>query len=216
MQTHNAILKQQETRHASKLLKKHGIVCKQLPFGSDAPLYLAKHHWTNRFDEDRDTTIGIFGAIWVAPTLLKKNQFAYNIHSKSLQKLAGYQLTPKKFAHDFRTVVKSKVKQWPGIRLDYGPSTLLQGTDKADLGSFSENVEERILGFVDIYQHIVQRSNSNALLSTTQLPQLSTTKRSLNTSSFALFISKSTLGCVKIEVVTQPEPGAVSTTFSLI
>jgi len=85
---------------------------------------------------------------------LKKNQFAYNIHAKTLQKLPGYKLTPKTFASDFRSLVKSQVSKWPNIRLDYGPSTLLQGNDSSDLTDFGERVEQRILGFVDIYKHI--------------------------------------------------------------
>lgn len=90
----------------------------------------------------------------MGPTLLKKKQFAYNIHAKSLQKLPGYKLTPKIFANDFRILVGSQVSQWPSIRLDYGPSTLLQGTETCELDSFAEKVEERLLGFVDICGHL--------------------------------------------------------------
>lgn len=156
MDQYDQVLKKQEKRHASSLLKKHGIICKQLAFGKAdcPPLYVAKPHWTNRFDDDRESTIGVFCAVWVSPTLLKKNQFAYNIHAKTLQKLPGYKLKPKEFANEFRSLVKSQVAQWPGIKLDYGPSTLLQGVGSSDLDSFSESVEERIAGFVEIHQHI--------------------------------------------------------------
>jgi len=156
MEQYTKILKQQERLHASKLLKKHGLICKQLKFGGDEcpPLYLAKNHWTNRFDEKRESTIGIFCSIWVAPSLLKKKKFAYNIHAKSLQKLAGYKLTPKIFASDFRSLVKTEVSQWPSISLDHGPSTLLQGKEICELDSFAEKVEERINGFVDLHPHI--------------------------------------------------------------
>ena len=156
MDRYSKILKQQECRHAPSLLKKHGLVCKQLQFGNDEcpPLYLAKPHWTNRFDRERESTIGIFCSIWVSPALLKKKQFAYNIHAKALNKMPGYKLTPKIFANDFRGLVESQVSQWPGISLDYGPSTLLQGKETCDINSFSEKVEERIVGFVGIYQHI--------------------------------------------------------------
>jgi len=154
LQQFDNILKEQETLLAPKLLKKHGIICKQLPYGDGAPLYLAKQHWTNRFDDNRESTIGIFCAVWVGAALLKQNRFAYNIHSKALQKLPGYKLEPKKFASDFRSLVKSSVSQWPSIRLDYGPSTLLMGKEICELDSFAKKVEERILGFVDISQHI--------------------------------------------------------------
>jgi len=155
MEQYNKILKQQERHHAAMLKKKHGIVCKQLPFGSDsAPLYLAKPHWTNRFDDDRKSTIGIFCAIWVGEKMLEKNQFAYNIHSKALAKLPGYKLTSQPFAADFRSLVKTQVAKWPGIRLVHGPTTLLQGKETCDLTDFAEKVDERIRGFVDISKHV--------------------------------------------------------------
>lgn len=155
MEQYNKILKQQERHHAPNLLKDHGLICKQLQFGDDnAPLYLAKPHWTNRFDKERESTIGIFCSVWVSPKLLEKNQFAYNIHSKALRKLPGYKLTSQKFVSDFRSLIESRVSQWPSISLDYGPTTLLQGKETCELDSFAEKVEERIFGFVDIYQHI--------------------------------------------------------------
>ena len=155
MEQYNKILKQQERLHAAHLLKAQGLICKQLQFGDDcAPLYLAKPYWTNRFDAERETTIGIFCAVWISPELLEQKQFAYNIHSKTIRKLPGYKLTSKDFASDFRRLVKSSVSQWPGIRLDYGPTTLLEGRDTSELSSFAEKVEERIRGFADISHHI--------------------------------------------------------------
>lgn len=156
MEQYNKILKQQARLHAPELLKKQGLVCKQLQFEDNEcfPLYLAKQHWTNRFDEERESTIGIFCGIWVTPTLLRKKQFAYNIHAKSLRKLPGYKLTSRKFANDFRSLVRSQVSQWPNISLEHGPLTLLQGKETCELNSFAEKVEERIFGFVDIHQHI--------------------------------------------------------------
>jgi len=50
------ILKTQAEHHGPKLLKKYGLLCKQLPYGDDAPLYIAKPSWTNRFDENREAS----------------------------------------------------------------------------------------------------------------------------------------------------------------
>lgn len=155
MEAYRKILKQQEDHHAPNLLQKHGLVCKQLQFDDEnAPLYLAKPHWTNRFDQQRESTIGIFCCIWVSPELLEQKQFAYNIHSKELRKLPGYKLASRKFASDFRNLVEAQVAKWPNIRLDYGPLTLLEGRETGELDSFAEKVDERISGFVDIHQHI--------------------------------------------------------------
>lgn len=149
------ILKQQERAHASSLLKKHGLICKQMQYGEGpAPLYIAKPTWTNRFDERRDSTVGIFCAIWISKQLLEEGQFAYNIHSKAIRELPGYELTSKKFATDFRQLVAASVASWPNISIDHGPTTLLSGTDTCELDSFAKKVEERISGFVDIHQHV--------------------------------------------------------------
>jgi len=158
MEQYNKVLKQQEIQHAPNLLKKHGIVCKQLQFGGDEsqPLYLAKPHWTNRFDKNRESTIGIFCSIWVSPSLLKEQQFAYNIHSKAIRKLPEYNLTSQKFAADFRSLVLSQITRWPNISVDHGPVTLLQGKDTCDLDTFADKIQERIHGFVDIHLHIDQ------------------------------------------------------------
>ena len=163
MEQYHAILKQQEEESATNLLSKHNLVCRQMQFGNEAPLYLAKPHWTNRFDAERDTTIGIFFSIWVSPKLIEQGKFAYNIHSKQLSKLPGYKLTPRKFADEFRLAVESRVADWPGIRMDYGPSTLLQGHDSCDLDGFAKKVAGRISQFVEIHKEIdvlLERSTS--------------------------------------------------------
>lgn len=154
MEPYRNILKQQEIHHAQNLLRDHGLMCEQMEFGDSATLYLAKPHWTNRFDHARDSTIGIFCCIWVSPKLLEQKQFAYNIHSKAIRKLPGYKLTSQKFASDFRKLVDVQVISWPNISLDHGPLTLLQGTDVCELDSFAEKITERINGFVSIHHHV--------------------------------------------------------------
>ena len=154
MEKHHAVLKQQEEKSAAGLLSKHNLVCRQMQFGGELPLYLAKPHWTNRFDAERTSTIGIFFSIWVSPKLIEQGKFAYNIHSKQLSKLLGYKLKPRKFADEFRLAVEARVADWPGIRMDYGPSTLLQGHDSCDLDSFAEKVVGRVSEFVGIHKEI--------------------------------------------------------------
>lgn len=164
MNQHHKILKQKEAQHAPSLLKKHGLICKQLPWdGGLNPLYLAKPHWTNRFDKKRESTIGIFCSIWVTVELLEENQFAYNIHAKQLRKLPGYKLGAREFASEFRKLVKAQVASWPNIRLDFGPLTLLEGRDSCELDAFADNVDERISAFVEIHQHIDDLLEATAL-----------------------------------------------------
>ncbi len=154
MEQHQAILKQQEKKLAKKLLNEHQLVCKQLEFGDTAPLYIAKSHWSNRFDPSREKTIGIFFAIWVTPELMKQKKYAYNIHAKQLRDLQGYKLVSRKFAEQFREAVSERVADWPGIRLDYGPTTLLGGNDTCDLDNFGKKIEKRVAGLVSISDDI--------------------------------------------------------------
>ena len=154
MEEYREILLSQESKHARTLLLEHDITCRQIDFGDDPVLYLARSHWTNRFDEKRESTIGLFFAIWVSPVLLKENRFAYNIHSKQLRKLVGYKLTSRKFAEEFRRAVEANVRSWPGVSLSYGPGTLLEGRDICNIDDFANKVERRIEGFVGIYKVI--------------------------------------------------------------
>ncbi len=148
------ILKQQEHRLAPGLLKRHRLVCKQLTFEGTAPLYVAKPHWTNRFDAEKDSTIGLFFAIWVTPQLIERKQFAYNLHSKQLRNLPGYKVTSRKFASEFRIAIKDKVSDWPEISLDYGPVTLFEGRDSCERDSFAQKVEQRVTAFVKIHAEV--------------------------------------------------------------
>lgn len=154
MDEYHTILKKQEEKNASKLLSKHKLICKQLQLGDGAPLYVAKPHWTNRFDLNRESTVGIFYAIWVSAKPTDQGKYFYNIHSKKLKKLPGYKLTPRKFADEFRGAVEARVSNWPGIRLDYGPSTLLQGHDVCDVDDFAKKIDQRLTDLVSIYEEI--------------------------------------------------------------
>ena len=157
MEEYREILAQQEKSLAPMLKKKHSLICKQLAYDDEtAALYIAKPHWTNRFDPQRKSTIGIFCTIWVSPELLEQQQFAYNIHSLRLRQLSGFKLTSRKFASDFRAAVKPTVESWPNIRLDYGPLTLLEGRCACTLDTFSASVSERVNGFVSIHHKIEQ------------------------------------------------------------
>lgn len=155
MKKYRECLYQQERKLSPGLLEKYGLLCKQLPFVDDSEvLYVAKPHWTNRFDPKREYSIGIFCAIWVSPELLEQQQFAYNIHSLKLRQLQGFKLTSRKFADEFRSAVKASVASWPNVRMDYGPMTLLEGRCECSIDSFSKLVEERVNGFVSIHHEI--------------------------------------------------------------
>lgn len=155
MEKYHSVLKKLEKKHTQSLSDKYGLTCKQIQYGEDtAALYIAKKNWTNRFERDREKTIGIFYCVWVSPELLEEEKYAYNIHSLKLRDLPGYKLASREFANEFRAAVHSRVASWPNIRMDYGPLTLLEGRDICELGSFEEKVEKRISEFVGIHKEI--------------------------------------------------------------
>ena len=163
MQEYRKILKQLEKTYAPTLLQDYGLVCRQMQYSDeDVALYVAKKHWTNRFDHKRENTIGVFFCVWVSPELLKKREFAYNIHSLKLRSLPGYRLASREFATEFRKLVKSRVTTWPGIRMDYGPLTLLEGRDTCELEDFYNRAEQRILDFVVIHKEIDKLLDASA------------------------------------------------------
>ena len=155
MEKYRSVLKKLEKKHAQSLSDKYGLTCKQIQYGEDtAALYIAKKNWTNRFELDREKTIGIFYCVWVSPELLEEEKYAYNIHSLKLRDLPGYKLSSREFANEFRAVVKSRVASWPNISMDYGSLTLLEGRDLCNIDTFVHKVEKRISDFVEIYEEI--------------------------------------------------------------
>lgn len=154
MERYRKILEQQADKHASSLRTTYGLLCSQMQYADDPVLYLAKPAWTNRFDQERESTIGIFFSIWVTSELVERGQFAYNIHAKQLRKLSGYKLTARKFADEFRQAVKASVANWPGVRMDFGPLTLLEGRVDCTLDDFARKIEQRITGFVTVHHEV--------------------------------------------------------------
>ena len=154
MEKYRNVLKKIEKMHAHSLSDKHGLTCKQIQYGDAAALYIAKKNWTNRFERDREKTIGIFYCVWVSPELLEDEKYAYNIHSLKLRELPGYKLASREFANNFRTAVQSRVASWPNISMDYGPLTLLEGRDQCEIDTFDKKIEKRISDFVEIHKEI--------------------------------------------------------------
>jgi len=154
IEDYRAIMRETESSLAKKLVNKHALNLKELPYGDSACLYLSKDNWSNRFNADREETIGIFFSIWIAPKLLKKGYFSYNAHALKLRKLPGYKLVSTTFADRFRQTAKSSIKNWPNVSTKYGQQTLFEGRDSAELENFGEKIQSRIEGFVKIH-HII-------------------------------------------------------------
>jgi hypothetical protein len=86
---------------------------------------------------------GIFFSIWTNEKAANQRQASYNIHALKLRQLAGYRITSRDFAHDFRQSFAPMRAAWPNVSVDYGPLTLMQGWIEVDPDHFEDHFEDR-------------------------------------------------------------------------
>jgi len=110
-----------ETGHLS------GLVCKLGHYQNCCVLKLQKPSWTNDPMHRIQNQSGIFFSVWNDRASQKKDRVFYNIHALKLGELGGYAITSRDFARDFRDRFEAMRDQWPNVRLDFGPATLMQG-----------------------------------------------------------------------------------------
>jgi len=127
-----------------------GLICKQGSYDGCPVLKLQKASWTNdRMDQLRNET-GIFFSIWMDEKTASMNRTNYNIHALKLRKLAGYAITSRDFANDFRNRFASARSGWPNVSVDYGPLTLMQGWIATELNTF----EAGALDLIKKFEHL--------------------------------------------------------------
>ena len=127
-----------------------GLICKEGFYHGCPVLKFQRASWTNdRMDQLKNET-GIFFSIWInekAPTIDRTN---YNIHAFKLRKLAGYAITSRDFANDFRSGFASARSGWPNVSVDYGPLTLMQGWIETELNTF----EAGVFALIKKFEHL--------------------------------------------------------------
>jgi len=128
-----------------------GLVCKRGYYKGSSVLKLQKPTWTNdRMDRVENET-GIFFSIWVNAKAAGQKRAQYNIHALKLRRLAGYSITSRDFAQEFRRSFARMRDGWPNVSVDYGPLTLMQGwievaPDRAEQDVLEQDIlEEEIL-----------------------------------------------------------------------
>jgi hypothetical protein len=127
-----------------------GLICKQGIYHDSLVLKLQKAAWTNdRMDQLANET-GIFFSIWANAGTTAGSRANYNIHALKLRRLAGYSITSRDFANDFRKNFASMRAAWPNVSVDYGPLTLMQGWFAIDLDTF----EEDALALMERFQQV--------------------------------------------------------------
>lgn len=90
-------------------------------------LKLYKKEWANTFPDPLTAPSRIFFSVWVTPESVAQKKLWYNIHALKLRKLAGYRIESRKFAAAFRSRFAKQQEQWPNLRTDFGPLTLMEG-----------------------------------------------------------------------------------------
>jgi len=121
---------------------------------------MQKVTWTNdRMDQLQNQT-GIFFSIWTNEKAASQRRAFYNIHALKLRQLAGYRITGRAFAHDFRKGFAPMRTAWPNVSVDYGPLTLMQGWIEVDLTHFENDalaLMERFAQMSPLIDGLMQR-----------------------------------------------------------
>lgn len=90
-------------------------------------LKLYKETWANKNSDPLTAPSRIFFSIWVNDKTLKNNTVYYNIHALKLRHLTDYAVQSSKFAASFRKKFKKFEADWPNVKTDFGPLTLMEG-----------------------------------------------------------------------------------------
>jgi hypothetical protein len=146
-----AILENIKTAISADLMHSHHLRCEAGDWMDSATLKLQKDAWTSG-----GTGQGIFFSVWLGEKDLKARRFNYNIHALKLGTLPGHDVKPREFAMAFREKLDahSQRSDWPNLRTDYGPQTLMQGWMPLDEAAFRPDVESLIRRFVGMHKVI--------------------------------------------------------------
>ncbi len=115
-----------------------GLVCKQGQYKNCCVLKLQKPSWTNDPMYWIQNQSGIFFSVW-DDQRSRGERVSYNIHALKLRKLAGYAITSRDFASDFRARFETQRHRWPNVSVNFGPATLMQGWI-AKKGAIGKNI----------------------------------------------------------------------------
>jgi hypothetical protein len=94
---------------------------------------------------------GIFFSIWLDEESVQRQRLKYNIHALKLRQLTAYRATSIDFAKEFRKHFAGLQSDWPNIRVDFGPLTLMQGW----IPMIEKNMGRDVLGLMNRFGKIV-------------------------------------------------------------
>lgn len=91
-----------------------------------------------------------FFSIWADGLSMSDQEISYNIHAFKLRHLAGYNIESRKFAAAFRAKFKKYEMQWKNVSVQFGPLTLMEGRQSADMENLEDDVLKLLNNFLEI------------------------------------------------------------------
>ncbi len=137
-------------RRIGPLLDKHNLEVLVGTWVNSSVLKVQRRSWTEAQRVPGSKHTGIFFSVWVTEQSLKKKQALYNIHALCLRSLPAYTLQSREFAAAFRAQFADQKNGWPGVSVEYGPQTLMQGWVPLDEKLFEKDVERLVRLFIPL------------------------------------------------------------------
>jgi ankyrin repeat protein len=126
-------------------LEKHQLLSLTGEWLNSSALKIQKAHWTDGAGHQT------FFSVWADAKDLKKGRFKYNIHALKMRLLPGYRMSADDFASGFRERFTKAGGNWPNVKTDYGPQTLMEGWMPFDVKTFRDDVTGLVNGFIAIH-----------------------------------------------------------------
>ncbi|AZA79778.1 hypothetical protein EG347_20960 [Chryseobacterium sp. G0186] len=113
-------------------------------------LKVYKPEWSSDLQSPLHAKGRIFFSIWISDETIRQGKMYYNIHALKLRELKDYSLSSRNFAQDFRSEFLKYQKDWPNVRVNFGPLTLMQGWVDLKAEDLQENIAELVQKFLKI------------------------------------------------------------------
>jgi hypothetical protein len=113
-------------------------------------LKIQKRSWLNQTPQAKPFRESVFFSVWICDEAIKQNVLFYNIHALKMRELKGYAIKSREFAQDFRQRFKPFEAQWPNVKTDFGPLTLMEGWVKTDPENFENELSDLSHKFLTI------------------------------------------------------------------
>ncbi|RXM40802.1 hypothetical protein BOQ62_04340 [Chryseobacterium sp. CH21] len=113
-------------------------------------LKVYKPEWSGNPQSPLDAEGRIFFSVWVNDETIRENKMYYNIHAFKLRTLKHYKIPARDFAQNFRKEFLKYQNDWPNVKVNYGPLTLMEGWLELEEDTIEKAVNELAQRFLNI------------------------------------------------------------------